>query len=97
MRTDVPPEGDTQHSGEPVGAHGAKGGPKADEVHRVVGATVGAEKRRTCTRVDATRAPKYLQRDCPGSASTLDRRPMEGDLRISEWQSRNGQPDGRVH
>ena len=97
MRTDVPLDGDTQHSREPVGARGAKGGPKADEVHQVVGAIVGAEERRARTRVGATEAPEYLRRDYLGSAKTLDRRPMKGDLQVSEWRSRVGQPDGRLH
>ena len=44
MCTGFPTDGDTQHSGEPLGARGAEGRPKANEVHRIAGATVDTEE-----------------------------------------------------
>ena len=63
----------------------------------VVGATVGTEKRGARARASATRAPEYLRHDCVGSATTLDCRPLEGDLRVPKWRSRVGKPDGHIY
>ena len=66
-------------------------------MRQLAGATVGAEKRRTCARGVTTGAPKHLRHDRLVSATTLDRRAMEGDIRLSEWWSGIGKPDGRLH
>ena len=84
MHIDVPMNGDTQHSGERPGARRAGRRPKENEVHRIVGATVGTEERRDRMRTGASRASKHLQWDYLGSASTMDRQPIEGCLWVSE-------------
>ena len=66
-------------------------------MHRVAGVIVGAEERRTHTRVGATGAPKYLRRNDLGPTPIVDRRTMEGHLRVSEWRDRVSQLDGRLH
>ena len=60
MRTDGPTNDDSQHSGEPFRARGAGRRPKENEVHQIVGATVGAEERMARAQIGAARAPKHL-------------------------------------
>ena len=97
MRIDVPTNGDTQHSGEPLRARRAGRRPKEDEVHRIAGATVGVEEGGDCARTGAIGVPEHFRRDYPRSAATLDRQFMERGVRVSEWPGRFSQPDGRIH
>ena len=97
MRASVSPDGDTQHPGEPLGPRRAERRSKANEVYRVAGATVDTEERGDRARTNSTGAPEHLRWNYPGSATTLDRKAMEGYLRVSEWRGRFSQPDGQLH
>ena len=66
-------------------------------MHRIVGATVSAEEEGDRVRTGAIGAPEHLRWDYPGSTPTMDRRPMEGGLQVSEWRGRFSQSDGRLH
>ena len=58
--------------------------------------TMGVEEGGACARAGATEAPQHIRWDDPGPASIVDRRAMEGHLRLSKQRSRIVEPDGRV-
>ena len=64
---------------------------------RVAGVTMGVEERGTRARAGATGVPQHLRRNDPGPTSNVDRRAVEGHLRLSERRSRVIKPDGRLH
>ena len=63
----------------------------------VAGATMGAEERGARARAGATGGPQHFRRNDSGTTSNVDRRAVEGHLRLSEQRSRVIKPDGRLH
>ena len=51
-----------------------------NEVHWIVGATVGAEERRAHARIGPTGTPKHFLWDYLELAATLDRQSIKGGL-----------------